>query len=449
MVTGLRHPVTGRLQRRTKRRRASSPGAAATLRSGRDETAPRRPPFPPPPAGPGVVCGRPDRLELARARGGHHRVQERLQPVCIRPAPRHRHRGAGRDSRPLGHSRQRDVRRARGLVRARRQHPDRRWTLRHLVPAPLGHRRSPRSGSAARRASRGGRHHRAPLGAPAAPALRGSRRGDTPLPRSARVPAAARRTARRARPAARRAGAGSGGSTPAPGAGPRRRASAAFGSPAVRTPPPAAGRTPLPVAGRASAPLAGRGAAAPPGPRWAPASGPRPRAPRGAGHRPTARGRSRAGARSRAARQASGGPGARHWPRARLPGAPARGSLRLDWPDRRRSDACGPRSGTGGPRSGSGDRGTAAAASRGVIARSAATRWIASTVRALLRHHTDLLRQRAAPPRARLHHDRGRRARAAHALAGRGRLLPDGDGRARRAGHARGREPRHHAARAG
>ena len=68
---------------------------------------------------------------------------------------------------------------------------------------------------------------------------------------------------------------------------------------------------------------------------------------------------------------------------------------------------------------------------------------------AVLRHHADLLRQRRAASRARLHDDRRRRSRSAHAPARRGRLLPHGHRRARRAGRAGGREARHHAARAG
>ena len=73
---------------------------------------------------------------------------------------------------------------------------------------------------------------------------------------------------------------------------------------------------------------------------------------------------------------------------------------------------------------------------------------VASDGDAVLRHDADLLRERRAPSRARLHDDRRRRARAAHAPARRGRLLPHGHGRARRAGGAGGREARHHAARA-
>ena len=67
---------------------------------------------------------------------------------------------------------------------------------------------------------------------------------------------------------------------------------------------------------------------------------------------------------------------------------------------------------------------------------------------AVLRDHADLLRERRAPSRARLHDHRRRRARAAHAPAWRGRLLPHRHGRARRAGRAGGRAARDHAARA-
>ena len=61
----------------------------------------------------------------------------------------------------------------------------------------------------------------------------------------------------------------------------------------------------------------------------------------------------------------------------------------------------------------------------------------------------DLLRQRRASSGARLYDDRRRRARSAHAPARRGRLLPHGHRRARRAGRPGGREARHHPARAG
>ena len=74
--------------------------------------------------------------------------------------------------------------------------------------------------------------------------------------------------------------------------------------------------------------------------------------------------------------------------------------------------------------------------------------WVASTADAVLRDHAHLLRQRRAPSRTRLHDDRGRRAGAAHAPAGRGRVLPHGYRRARRAGRAGGGEAGHHAARA-
>ena len=66
----------------------------------------------------------------------------------------------------------------------------------------------------------------------------------------------------------------------------------------------------------------------------------------------------------------------------------------------------------------------------------------------VLRHHADLLRERRAPSRARLHDDRGRRAGPPHAPARRGRVLPHRHRRARRAGRAGGRARGHHAARA-
>ena len=57
----------------------------------------------------------------------------------------------------------------------------------------------------------------------------------------------------------------------------------------------------------------------------------------------------------------------------------------------------------------------------------------------LLRHDADLLRQRGAAPRARVHDDRRRRHGAPPPPARRGRVLPDRDRRARRAGGRRGR----------
>ena len=64
----------------------------------------------------------------------------------------------------------------------------------------------------------------------------------------------------------------------------------------------------------------------------------------------------------------------------------------------------------------------------------------------LLRHHPHLLRQRRAPPRARLLDDRRRHPRPPHAPARRGRLLPHRHRRARRAGRAGGRARGRHAA---
>ena len=65
----------------------------------------------------------------------------------------------------------------------------------------------------------------------------------------------------------------------------------------------------------------------------------------------------------------------------------------------------------------------------------------------LLRHHADLLRQRRAPPRARVHDDRRRHPRPPHAPARRGGLLPHRHRRARRAGRAGGRARGRHARR--
>ena len=59
----------------------------------------------------------------------------------------------------------------------------------------------------------------------------------------------------------------------------------------------------------------------------------------------------------------------------------------------------------------------------------------------LLHHHPHLLRQRPAPPGPRVHDDRRRRARPAHAPARRGRLLPHRHRRARRAGGRRRPRP--------
>ena len=55
----------------------------------------------------------------------------------------------------------------------------------------------------------------------------------------------------------------------------------------------------------------------------------------------------------------------------------------------------------------------------------------------LLRHHADLLRQRGPAPRARVHDDRRRRDGPPPPPARRGRVLPDRDRRARRAGRRR------------
>ena len=57
----------------------------------------------------------------------------------------------------------------------------------------------------------------------------------------------------------------------------------------------------------------------------------------------------------------------------------------------------------------------------------------------LLRHHADLLRQRGAAPRPRVHDDRHRHPRPPHAPARRGGVLPHRHRRARRAGRPAGR----------
>jgi hypothetical protein len=133
------------------------------------------------PAGPGR------RLGLARPRRGDHAVPERSRPIRGRTAPRHRHRGSGRNAG-------RGCRGGRGALRGHRRHVRsdgeraHRRRLRHLVPAPVvrcGSRRRARVGG---RASRSVRDHGRALRGRSAPPLR-SARGRHP-PRLRRPPVA-------------------------------------------------------------------------------------------------------------------------------------------------------------------------------------------------------------------------------------------------------------------
>ncbi len=116
------------------------------------------------------------------------------------------------------------------------------------------------------------------------------------------------------------------------------------------------------------------------------------------------------------------------------------------WPA---SGSCSPRRAwAGGAAETGGRRTTARRCAAGRSLRAADNTRAASSIeraRALLHHHPHLLRERGAPPRPRLHDGRGRRAGPSHAPARRGRLLPHGHRRARRAGRpgggARGGHP--------
>ena len=90
-----------------------------------------------------------------------------------------------------------------------------------------------------------------------------------------------------------------------------------------------------------------------------------------------------------------------------------------------------------GRRAGVGAAGRAARGAR--RARGAAVAFVADV---LLRHDADLLRQRGAAPRPRVHDDRRRRHGPPPPPARRGRLLPHGHRRARRARRRRGRARR-------
>ena len=218
--------------------------------------------------------------------------------------------------------------------------------------------------------------------APRRPRRRHAARGRPPAPRA--IACAARLgAARRPRPA------------PAPRI--RRRAGAASARPAARR------TAALTASGRAGASPAGCGA------------GPRRAAPRAARACPTRRRRP-----------------------AELPAAGPAQAARTSAGSRR---CAGLLAGAAG-RAHRGRVATAAAPDRlGATRRArrleACPRRVASILDALLRHDAHLLRERRAPPRPRLHDDRGRRARPPHAPARRGRLLPHRHRRARRAGRRR------------
>jgi hypothetical protein len=175
-------------------------------------------------------------MGLAGSGRGHHQVPQRIGPVCLRAAPRHRHSGAGWHAGCRGCGRRGALRGHGRLLGPDGQPPDRR-RLRHLVPAPLGARGQSRRAGVGRRAARRGRDDRHSLSRPAPPALRRTRSGNTPrVRRSARTaPTRANRPAR-VPPSARtgpRSGAGTPPSArPAAGAGTERRAAPGTGSPA-------------------------------------------------------------------------------------------------------------------------------------------------------------------------------------------------------------------------
>ena len=326
--------------------------------------------------------------------------------------------------------------------------------------------------SAGERARRG-RHDGHALGRPAAPPLRRARSGHAATPTSTRSrccrpprrPHRARHRARRRRQRRwRRA--------PAPAPGARRRRGAP--RPRPRRPPARHGRRPRRAACRGARPAAARPARvrragaraarrparAAPGhagaPRPAPARRPAPTtrraapAPRlGAGlaaARPI--GRASPAPDAAQARVRSG-----HRLGARLRRPPLGGGHPR--PDRRRPRPPPARSRRGRAASAGGALRPCSAGAEG--GRRTAARMhgavrvppsrcrrprVASMGDAVLRDHADLLRERRAPSRARLHDDRRRRARAAHASARRGRLLPHRHGRARRAGRPGGRAAR-------
>ena len=269
---------------------------------------------------------------------------------------------------------------------------------------------------------------------PRRPAARPPRPAPAPAPRAA-APARRRPAGARARAAPR----------PAP---PARRATAAPARAAPRPAPAARSARAPPRAGRAR-PLPLRAGARPP-PARAGARRPRPVARSGTA-RATAAGRRVGSAPRRPSRARAGA--------APRPAAPARAAP--SGPD---SAGRSPAPGSCSPRPAARATGRAArpAASAGALRPAARPpamippaaagdlprARVASMRDALLRHDADLLRERRAPSRARVHDDRRRRARAAHAPARRGRLLPHGHRRARRAGRPGGREARHHAARA-
>ena len=326
-----------------------------------------------------------------------------------------------------------------GLVRPHGLGAHRRRPLRHLLPAPrLTRGRAWASGSGPGSVLGSGRDQRAALQLGAASPLRRPRGGQPPrLPQPAGPPpAAAPRPS--ATPGAARGGAGPRSRQDRAGAGRHPRAGPACrsarrrpaGAPA-RRPPGAPARCP---GGRRDRRPRARRRPLPWGRPRRPGQG-RPSARRGARRRRLAGPRRGRGACRCLLAGARGPSPARHGGRprrglgARVPGPAAGRGLRRGHARRR--------------------AGAAPEAARGALApaRAAGQMSRASSIgrRALLRHHADLLRERRAPPRPRLHHGRGRRAGPPHAPARRGRLLPHGHRRARRAGgaggRARGRDP--------
>ena len=116
-------------------------------------------------------------LDLAGSRSGDHAVSERRRPLCRRPAPRDRRRGARGQPCGCGGRRDGDVRRRRGLVRADGVGALGRRSLRPVVPPPLRYVRSPRRACLGGRGPRRGGHFGPALGRGPAPALRGARGG--------------------------------------------------------------------------------------------------------------------------------------------------------------------------------------------------------------------------------------------------------------------------------
>ena len=385
------------------------------------------------------------RRRSARARRPARPSASRRVAVAVALSPRAAAHAAGRSPPPSRRS-------ARALAAAagrRRGAPRRSHFDRGAIRSRAGQHRGvdlaapPRHAGARRRAPAASRSPGRVAGRRPRSSVRcGALRASTYL--------AARGARRRARRAGRRAGRRLG--TVAAGHGGlhlgvrARRATRSATSTRCR---PAARRgatRPRPVAAR---PRRGRRAGSAPAPRRAR----RPGAGRAARARRGRVGRSRAGARlagggpARRARAAAlvapgaAGPGSTRSPPPRAGARPAqlrRRRLRLGRaapaapvaPSRRRRAATAapaphapardgrPRPRRGSPAAG-GDRASLAFAADG-----------------LLRHDADLLRQRGAAPRPRVHDDRRRHPRPPPSPARRGRVLPHGHRRARRAGRA-------------